>query len=143
MDALAILLVGGLIAIGLWSWLARSHSGRAPRPRRPPGDPLGLRSPREIIEDREALEAEDLEQMLEAHNALRRRRGERERSVEDIEMLVAADVGELRRRREAYLADRDLDGLLEATNARRRARGLRERTREEVEREFGSPGPAA
>ena len=47
------------------------------------------------------------------------------------------DVGEQRRRREAYLADRELDELLEATNARRRARGLPERTRAEAEKEFG------
>ena len=139
MDALAILFVGGLVAIGLWSWLARSRS-----PRSGAVEPLGLRSAREIVEDREALEAEDLAQMLEAHNARRRRRGEPERTVDDIELLVAADVVEARRRREAYRAQRDLDDraqrdlddLLEATNARRRARGLTARTREEARREL-------
>ncbi len=85
MDALAILIVGGLVAIGLWTWLAGHHSDRHPRS----ADPLGLRSPREILEDREALEAEDLAQMLEAHNARRRRRGQPDQTVEDIELLVA------------------------------------------------------
>ena len=134
MDALAILFVGGLVAIGLWSWLARSRS-----PRSGAVEPLGLRSAREIVEDREALEAEDLAQMLEAHNARRRRRGEPERTVDDIELLVAADLVEVRRRREAYLAQRDLDDLLEATNARRRTRGLSARTREEARRELSGP----
>ena len=104
MDALAILIVGGLAAIGLWSWLTRRHAPRdsAQMP--------GLRSVREIVAQREALEAEDLAQMLEAHNARRRRRGQPERTVEDIERLVAADLGEQRRRREARLAERDRGG---------------------------------
>ncbi|MFZ0042212.1 MAG: hypothetical protein WAK93_12960, partial [Solirubrobacteraceae bacterium] len=87
---------------------------------------------------REALEAEDLDQMLEAHNARRRRRGEAEVTVADLEHRVASDFAEQQRRRESYMADRELDQLLEATNARRRARGLPERTLEEVKREFGS-----
>ena len=104
---------------------------------------LGLRSARQISEEREELEAEDLAQMLEAHNERRRRRGEPEVSVADLELQVMDDFNEQRRRREAYLADRELDQLLEATNARRRARGLPERTREEVQREFGTGAPGA
>lgn len=100
-------------------------------------DQIGQRSAREIMENREALEAEDLEQMLDAHNSRRRARGEREVSAEDMELRVAADQREQLRRREAYLADRELDQLLEATNRRRRARGLPERTREQAREEFG------
>jgi hypothetical protein len=100
-------------------------------------DSLGMRSAREITERREELEAEDLEQMLAAHNARRRKRGEAEVSLEDVEMRVSQDLHEQRARREKYLEERELDELLEATNARRRARGLPERTREEVKREFG------
>ncbi len=98
---------------------------------------VGLRSAREIIEKREALEAEDLEQMLGAHNARLKARGERELSAEDMELRVAADRREQQRRRDAYLADRELDQLLEATNQRRRSRGLPERTREQAREEFG------
>jgi hypothetical protein len=133
-DALLILLVGGLVAAGLWSWLSRSQ---APS-RRGGAPPLGLRSPREIVESRESLEAEDLAQLLEVHNARRRRRGEPERTVDDVERLVAREVGEQRRRRGEYLAERELDQLLEATNARRRTRGLPERSREDVRHEFGA-----
>jgi hypothetical protein len=98
---------------------------------------LGMRTAREITEHREELESEDLEQMLAAHNARRRRRGEAEVTVEDLELRVAQDHREQMQRRDAYMADRELDELLEATNARRRARGLPERTREDVRREFG------
>ena len=136
MDALLILLGGGLVAVGLWSWLARSGS-RVPA-RTGGSPPLGLRSAREIVESRETLEAEDLAQLLAVHNARRRRRGEPERTVEDVELLVSREVGEQRRRRQAYVAERELDQLLEATNARRRARGLPERTREDVRREYGT-----
>ena len=75
---------------------------------------LGMRSAREITEQREELEAEDLEQMLAAHNARRRRRGEAEVTVEDLELRVTQDRRELEQRRAAYMADRE---------ARRAARG--------------------
>jgi hypothetical protein len=133
-DAFAIALLAGLAALVLWVWLlGRANQGRGM-------EQLGLRSPRQIVEDREELEAEDLAQMLEAHNARRRRRGEADLTVADLERRVIEDVADQRRRREQYLADRDLDQLLEATNARRRARGLPERTRHEVEEEFGRGG---
>ena len=100
---------------------------------------LGMKTAREISESRERLEAEDLQQMLTAHNARRRARGEKELSESDLELQVAQDINEVARRREALMADRELDQLLEATNARRRARGLPERTREQVREQFGSP----
>jgi hypothetical protein len=135
-DAFVIVLLGAIAALVLWVWLLGKYF---------PGtgvQQLGLRSAREITEDREALEAEDLSQMLAAHNERRRRRGKPEVTVADLELQVANDMNEQRRRREAYLADADLDQLLDATNARRRARGLPERTRAEVEREFGrQPDP--
>jgi hypothetical protein len=132
-DPFALVLLGGLAAMILWIWLLGKHT---------PGsglEQLGLRSAREITETREALEAEDLEQMLAAHNARRRARGERELTVADLEMRVMEDLAEQHRRREAYLADRELDELLEVTNARRRARGLPERSRAQAREEFGPP----
>lgn len=101
---------------------------------------IGMRSARQIVETREALEAEDLQQMLAAQNARRRARGEAELTEADLELRVAKDVREQDRRREKYLADRDFEQLLEATNERRRARGLTERTPEEARRQFGD-GP--
>jgi hypothetical protein len=133
-DAFAIVLLGAIAALVLWVWLLGKYF---------PGsgvEQLGLRTARQITEDREALEAEDLSQMLAAHNERRRRRGKPEVTVHELELQVASDLNEQRRRSEDYLADRDLTELLEATNARRRARGLPERTRADVEREFGGRG---
>jgi hypothetical protein len=135
-DSFALVLLAGLAVLVLWVWfLGRANQSGGM-------EPFGLRSARRITEEREELEAEDLAQMLEAHNERRRRRGESEVTVADLERRVMDDVNEQRRRAEAYAADRELDELLEATNARRRARGLPERTREEVQREFGAGGAA-
>ena len=136
MDPFALVLLGALAALILWVWLLGRHY---------PGtglEQLGLKSAREITEQREALDAEDLDQMLSAHNARRRERGEAELTVSELELRVVEDSAEQRRRRDAYLADRELDQLLEVTNQRRRARGLPERTKEEAREEFGGGAPA-
>jgi hypothetical protein len=136
-DPFALVILGGLAALILWIWLLGKYY---------PGsglEQLGLKSAREITENREALDAEDLDQMLEAHNKRRRERGESEVTVSDLEMRVMEDVAEQRRRQEAYMADRELDQLLEVTNARRRARGLPERTPAQARQEFERKPPAA
>jgi hypothetical protein len=131
-DPFALTLLGGLVALILWIWLlGKFYPGSGL-------EQLGLKSAREISERREALDAEDLDQMLAAHNKRRRARGEPELTVGDLEVGVMEDLADQRRRRDEYLADRDLDELLEATNARRRARGLPDRTRAEVREEFGT-----
>ena len=136
MDPFAVVILSGIAVVVVSVWLlGRYYPGSGL-------DQIGLRSAREIAETRETLEAEDLEQMLAAHNARRRARGESELTTSDLELRVAGEMREQERRRERYLADRDLDQLLEATNARRRARGLPERTREQVREEFGGK-PAA
>jgi hypothetical protein len=132
-DAFALVLLGGLAALILWIWLLGKYY---------PGsglEQLGLRSAREISETREALEAEDLDQMLAAHNARRRARGEAEVTAADVELRVMEDINEQRRRQQEYLADRELDQLLDVTNARRRAKGLPERTPAQARDEFGPP----
>lgn len=131
MDPFTAIVIGGIAIIVVSVYLlGRYYPGSGL-------EQVGLRSAREIIEKREALEAEDLEQMLGAHNARLRARGERELSAEDMELRVAADRHEQQRRRESYLAERELEQLLEATNRRRRARGLPERTPEQARDEFG------
>ncbi len=136
MDPFAVVILCGIGAVILSVWLlGRFYPGSGM-------EQLGLRSAREISETREQLEADDLDQMMAAHNARRRARGEPEMTVGDFELRVAQDMREQQRRREAYMADRELDQLLEATNARRRARGLPERTREQVRDEFGGKPPA-
>jgi len=127
-----VIILAGLAAFVIWIAVLGKFSGSGSGL-----EQLDWKSAREITESREALEAEDLAQMLEASNARRRRRGEREVTLEDLELQVMEDVNEQERLRARYVADQELDELLEATNARRRARGLPERTREEARREFG------
>jgi hypothetical protein len=135
-DPFALLLLGGLVAIAVCVWLIGKYY---------PGSGLeqvGLRSAREITETREELEAQDLDQMLAAHNARRRARGQPEVTAADYELGVMQDLHDQRGRNEQQLADRELDQLLEVTNERRRKRGLPERTREQARQEFGgNPRP--
>lgn len=139
------LLVGGI----LWVILVGKFSSR-----RGLEEAMGWKSAREVMERREALDVEDVNEMIAARNARRRARGEREVTLEEMEFQISQDLREQRERRERYLADRreqelhdrDLQELLEATNARRRARGEPERSREQAQNEFGagpgsSPGP--
>jgi hypothetical protein len=130
-DPFAVIILCGIVIIVVSVWLVgRFYPGSGL-------EQVGLRTAREISETREALEAEDLQQMLAAHNARRRARGEPEVTETDLEVRVAADVRDQEKRRQALLADRELDQLLEATNQRRRARGLPERTRDQAREEFG------
>lgn len=143
MDAFTLLVVGLLLVLLVWIVFLGKASPRTGL------DQIGWKSAREITERREALESEDIQEMVAARNARRRARGEPEVTLEQLEFQVMAQLREDRERSEQRLAtqrakqldERDLDELLEATNARRRAKGLPERTREEVEREFGA-GPA-
>ncbi len=132
-DPFAAVVLAGIAVLVLSVWLlGKFYPGSGL-------EQIGMRTAREISEHREELEAEDLRQMLAAHNARRRARGEPERSISELELQIAQEMRDQRRRREEYLADRELDQLLDATNARRRARGEPERTRDQVEREFGRP----
>lgn len=136
-DPFALVLFGGLAALVIVVWLlGRFYPGSGL-------EQLGMRTAREISETREALEAQDLDQMVAARNARRRARGEPEVSPEEVELQVAREIGAQAQRRERYRVQQDIDDLLAVTNARRRARGLPERTREDVEAELKRSDPAA
>lgn len=79
MDPFAIVVLGVLAALVLCVWLLGLVSQDAG------GEHVGLRSARQITERREALDAEDLEQMLAATNARRAARGLPERTLADAE----------------------------------------------------------
>jgi hypothetical protein len=135
MDPFAVIvLVGVGVTVGCLLLLGKYYPGTGMEQIRQP-------DARQITETQEALDAQDLDQMLAAHNARRRARGEAEMSAGDVERRVRADAADQQRRREDLMAERELDQLLEATNARRRKRGLPERTLAEVREEFGG-GPA-
>ncbi len=76
-------------------------------------------------------EIDDLDQMLEAANVRRRRRGEPELTEDAVRAGVGADLAASIKRREDRLADLEVVQMLDAKNARRRAKGLPEITVEE------------
>jgi hypothetical protein len=90
--------------------------------------------PARSLEAEAELEAEDVQQMLDAQNERRRARGEGERTLDDLEGDIAVGMREQARLRAAYqseqrspeeraLDDEDLRQLLAARNERRRRRG--------------------
>jgi hypothetical protein len=90
-DPFTVVVVGGLVAVGVVLWLLGSYY---------PGSGLeqvGQRSARELAERREALEAEDLDQMLAAHNERRRMRGEAEVTADEFEAQVLRERSERQR----------------------------------------------
>lgn len=89
-----MVVVGGLVAIGVVFWLLGTYY---------PGsglEQIGQKSARELAERREELEAEDLDQMLTAHNERRRARGESELTAEQVEARVLRELSEPQRRNE-------------------------------------------
>lgn len=138
MLTLILVLVGALVVLVLWTTLvgADSHASET----------LGLRSAQEIAETKAEAEAEDMDQMLAAHNRRRVAQGQREVSAEELEMEVMSDINrEKRTARERikvenpqqHLDEVELNELVEATNAQRRKQGLPERTRDDIKREYG------
>ena len=94
MDSFTVVVVGGLAALLLVFWIiGRYYPGSGI-------EQLGLRSARELQERREALDAEDLDQMLAAHNERRRARGEPEISADELEARVLRELSEQARRPE-------------------------------------------
>jgi hypothetical protein len=90
-DPFTVVVIGGLAVLVLVFWLlGRYYPGSGL-------EQVGLRSARELAERREALEAEDLDQMVSAHNARRRARGEPVLTAEEIEARVLADRAGKRR----------------------------------------------
>ena len=91
MDSFTLVVFGGLAVLVLVLWLiGRYYPGSGL-------EQLGLQSARQLTEKREALEAEDLDQMLRAHNERRRARGEAEVSAEELEARVLSELREQRR----------------------------------------------
>ena len=95
MDPFTVVVVGGLaVLLGVFWMLGRYYPGSGL-------EQLGLRSARELTERREELEAEDLDQMLRAHNERKRARGEPEVTADELEARIAREWAEQRRRRGA------------------------------------------
>ena len=76
-------------------------------------------------------ELDDIDQMLEAANERRRRRGKPELTERGLRAEVAAEQRALNAEREKRLEREEIDQLLALKNERRRARGQPEITEEE------------
>lgn len=125
MDGFALIVFGGLAAVGFVLYLiGRQYPGSG-------AEQLDWK-PARSYETQVELEIEDLDQMLDAANRRRRRRGQEELTEEHISRRVAQDLREAQSRREDYLAGQDIEEMLQATNVRRRRRGERELTADEV-----------
>jgi uncharacterized protein YkwD len=94
-------------------------------------------------EQEAANEVDDVEQMLEATNERRRRRGEPELTEEGITARVQSDRRELAKMREQHTLGLELEQVLEARNERRRKRGLPEMTLDELRESLGVPPESA
>jgi hypothetical protein len=81
-------------------------------------------------------EIDDLDQMLAAANARRRRRGEPELTEASLHAQVHRDLRDQVRLRGEYLADAEIAQMLDAANAKRRARGEPELTLEQLRAEL-------
>lgn len=76
-------------------------------------------------------ELDDLDQMLEAANERRRRRGAAALTEDSLRATVAADLREQTERRAGYMAQQDVEEMLVLKNERRRRKGLPEITEDE------------
>ena len=88
MDAFPLIVLGGIaVAVGLLVLLAKLYPGT--------GADLLDWGPARSYEHEVELEMQDIDQMIEAQNAYRRRRGERELTEDEIRENIARD--EIRR----------------------------------------------
>ncbi len=145
MDAFALIIFGGIAALILALLaIGRFYPGSG-------AEVLDWKTPQSHMETQVGLELEDMDQMLEAQNARRRRRGLPELTEEGMREKVAQDLRDAEARRDAYRREHgqdDLQEMLAATNARRRRHGKRELTVEELDAHAGpaqapAPTPSA
>lgn len=86
-------------------------------------------------------EIDDLDQMLEAANARRRRRGAAELTEDDMHDRVREDRALRNRLREEHLEERELEQLLDERNAKRESRGLPAMSLDELRASLDVPRP--
>ncbi|MEA2458398.1 MAG: hypothetical protein QOC95_1370 [Thermoleophilaceae bacterium] len=95
MDGFALVIFGGLAALVIFFLaLGRWYPGSG-------AEQLDWK-PTRSVETEVELELDDIDQMLEAQNERRRRRGQAERTEDDVRADVAAQERELKERAERY-----------------------------------------
>ena len=82
-------------------------------------------------------EIDDLDQMLEAANERRRKRGEAELTEDSLHAQVREHQRESVKRRDDYMAELEIAQMLDRVNERRREKGQPEQTIEQLKAELG------
>ncbi|MFL5888586.1 MAG: hypothetical protein ACJ76M_05815 [Solirubrobacteraceae bacterium] len=125
MDPFVVVIFGGVAVIVIFVLLlGRFYPGSG-------ADVLDWKPNHAALETQIENELDDIDQMLEAANERRRRRGRPELTERQLRADVAAEQRELNARREARLEREEIDQLLTLTNERRRAKGQPEITEDE------------
>jgi hypothetical protein len=124
-DPFVVIIFGGVAIIVIFILLlGRFYPGSG-------ADVLDWKPNHAALETQIENEIDDIEQMIEAANERRRRRGKPELSERQLRAEVAAEQRELHAQREARLEREEIDQLLALKNERRRAKGQPEITEDE------------
>ena len=125
MDPFVVVILGGVAVIVIFVLLlGRFYPGSG-------ADVLDWKPNHAALETQIENELDDIDQMLEAANERRRRRGKPELTERGLRAEVAAEQRALNAEREKRLEREEIDQLLALKNERRRARGQPEITEEE------------
>ena len=125
MDPFVVVILGGVAVIVIFVLLlGRFYPGSG-------ADVLDWKPNHAALETQVENELDDIDQMLEAANERRRRRGKPELTERGLRAEVAAEQRALNAKREKRLEREEIDQLLALKNERRRARGQPEITEEE------------
>jgi hypothetical protein len=131
MDPFAVIILGGLAGLVVACLLlGRFYPGNG-------SDVLDWK-PTRSPETEAQNEVDDLEQMLEAANRRRRRRGAPELTEASMRATVAQEVRASHARSDKYTADQEIDQMLDVKNRRRKAKGLSPISIEDYRRELGT-----
>jgi hypothetical protein len=93
--------------------------------------------PTRSVETEVQNEIDDLDQMLEAANERRRRRGEAELTEDTLHAQVREHQRDSVKRRDDYMADLEVAQMLDRVNEKRREKGQPEQTIEQLKAELG------
>ena len=125
MDPFVVVILGGVAVIVIFVLLlGRFYPGSG-------ADVLDWKPNHAALETQVENELDDIDQMLEAANERRRRRGKPELTERGLRAEVAAEQRALNAKREKRLEREEIDQLLTLKNERRRAKGQPEITEEE------------
>ena len=125
MDPFVVVIFGGVAVIVIFVLLlGRFYPGSG-------ADVLDWKPNHAALETQIENELDDIDQMLEAANERRRRRGAPELTERQVRADVAAEQRGLNALREERLEREEIDQLLTLKNERRRAKGQPEITEEE------------